>query len=122
MHTVQLQNLSTPLANPITATYCDSFWSRFRGLMLQPALAPQAGLILVNPTDSRWDAAIHMLFMNFDIAAIWVNSQHRVVDAKLAQRWRPVYLPQAPGRFVLELHPDQFLNFKVGDLVEFANA
>ena len=90
--------------------------------MLRPALAPQAGLILANPSDNRMDAAIHMLFMNFDITAVWVNSQNTVVDVKLARRWHPFYIPQAAGRFVLELHPDQQTHFKVGDRIEMTNA
>jgi len=90
--------------------------------MLRRALAPQQGLILANPADNRMDAAIHMLFMNFDITAIWVNSQNTVVDVKLARRWHPFYIPQAAGRFVLELHPDQLPRFKVGDRIEMTHA
>jgi uncharacterized membrane protein (UPF0127 family) len=122
MHSVRLQNLTHPIPLPITATYCDTFWSRFRGLMLRQSLAAQEGLILVNSSDNRLDAAIHMLFMNFDITAVWVNSQNTVVDVKIARRWRPVIIPQAAGRFVLELHPDQHPNFQVGDRIEMTNA
>jgi uncharacterized membrane protein (UPF0127 family) len=122
MHSVRLQNLTTPLSNPITVTYCDTFWSRFRGLMLRPVLAPQEGLILVNPSDSRMDTAIHMLFMNFDITAVWVDSDFTVVDVKLARKWRPAYVPRAAGRYVLELHPNQLASFKVGDRIKITNA
>jgi uncharacterized membrane protein (UPF0127 family) len=121
MQIVRLNNLTTPLPFPITATYCDTFWSRFRGLMLRPTLPPLEGLILVNTSDSRLDTAIHMLFMNFDITAVWVNAKQQVVDVKLARAWHPGYIPKAASRFVLELHPDQLQNFKVGDVIEIAN-
>ena len=121
MHSVRLQNLSTSLPFPITATYCDTFWSRFCGLMLRPNLAPREGLILVNPSDNRLDTAIHMLFMNFDITAVWVNSKNIVTDVKLARKWHPFYMSKAPARYVLELHPDQQIHFKVGDLIEMTH-
>jgi uncharacterized membrane protein (UPF0127 family) len=90
--------------------------------MLRPAMPKGAGLVIANPSDSRLDSAIHMFFMNFDIAAVWVNSQNTVVDVQLARRWHPFYIPQAAGRFVLELHPDQLAHFKIGNLVEMKNA
>lgn len=122
MHIVKIQNLSTPLPHPITAPYCDTFWSRFRGLMLRPAMPTGSGLVIANASDSRMDSAIHMFFMNFDIAAVWVNSKNSVVDVQLARRWHPFYIPQAAGRYVLELNPDQQAHFKIGDLVEMKHA
>jgi uncharacterized membrane protein (UPF0127 family) len=122
MHIVRIQNLSHPYPNPISATLCDSFWSRFRGLMLAAPLKLDEGALLVESADNRLDSAIHMLFMNFDIAAIWINSQFHVVDARLARKWRPFYVPQAGARYILETHIQHLDQFQVGDLVEFQYA
>jgi uncharacterized membrane protein (UPF0127 family) len=122
MHIIQVQNLTTPLSTAITAHYCDSFWSRFNGLMGRPHLDEDEGLVLVDSKDSRADSAIHMLFMKFDIATVWINSKNIVVDVKLARKWYPIYIPQAPARFVLETHPIHMSHFKTGDLVEMKNA
>ncbi len=119
MRLVHIENLTHPYPAPIQAAYCDSFWGRFRGLMFRKALNPKEGLLLVESSDSRLNAAIHMLFMNFDIAAVWIDSQMRVVDAKQARRWRPSYMPAGPARFILETRPEYLSCFQIGDQVAF---
>jgi uncharacterized membrane protein (UPF0127 family) len=121
MHNVQIHNLTHLLPTPISASYCKSFWSRFRGLMLHDPLRENEGALLVENADSRMDSAIHMLFMNFDITAVWINAQNEVVDVKLARKWRPAYIPQKPARYILEAHTSQILQFHIGDRIEFKN-
>lgn len=70
---------------------------------------------MVQPRPDRLDAAIHMFFMNFDIAVIWADEHLRVVDAKLALRWRPAYAPARAAKYVLETHPDRLKDFEIGD-------
>jgi uncharacterized membrane protein (UPF0127 family) len=122
MRIVQIQNLTHTLSTPILASYCESFWSRFRGLMLHAPLHENGGALLVERSDSRMDTAIHMLFMNFDITAIWINSNNEIVDVRLAKKWRPAYIPQAPARYILEAHVSQLSNFHKGDRIEIKNA
>ena len=119
MRIVQIHNLTHSLPVPISAIYCESFWSRFRGLMLHAPLSEHEGALLVETSDSRMDSAIHMFFMNFDITAVWINAQHEVVDVKLARKWRPAYIPQKPARYILETHSNQFQQFHIGDRIEF---
>jgi uncharacterized membrane protein (UPF0127 family) len=119
MQIIQIQNQSRPLPQPISAEYCDSFWSRFRGLMFRPSLEPSQALLLVDKKDNRLDSAIHMLFMNFDIAAVWINTQRKVVDVKLARKGQLMLIPQQPACYVLEAHTCQFRNFLVGDIINF---
>ncbi len=119
MQIIQIQNQTRPLSQPITASYCDTFWARFRGLMFEPSLDPNHGLLLVDKKDSRFDSAIHMLFMNFDITAVWINLNKMVVDVKYARKGQLMLIPQRPASFVLEAHPDQFDNFQVGDSIIF---
>lgn len=119
MHIVQIQNLTHPLPKPIFASYCDTFWSRFRGFMFQSTLESTQALLLVDKKDSRYDSAIHMLFMKFDIAAVWINKQKIVVDVKHARKSQLMLVPQQPACFVLEAHPGQIPNFQVGDSITF---
>ncbi len=119
MQIIQLQNQSRPLTQPISASYCDTFWSRFRGLMFQSKLEPTQALLLVDKKDNRLDSAIHMLFMNFDITAVWINSQKKVVDVKLARKGQLILIPLQPACFVLEAHSSQFSNFQIGDSIHF---
>lgn len=118
MQHVTIRNLNRSEARPLTAGYCASFFCRLRGLMFRRTLPPNWGLLLVQPRDSRMDSSIHMLFMWTDLAVAWIDSHGEVVDVKLAQRWRPAYLPQRPARYVLEMAPEHLDDFKVGDRVE----
>ena len=99
----------------IRVKYCDTFFSKGLGAMFKKYLQPDEGLILVDSQESRMNAGIHMLFMNFDLAVLWLDQNWVVVDKVLARKWRPMYLPQAPAQYVAELHTDQFDNFQIGD-------
>jgi len=90
--------------------------------MLHAPIQALEGILLVNGRDSRLDSAIHMFFMNFDIAAIWINSKFAITDVKIARRWQPVLVPAQPASFVLETHVDNLPLFQIGDLVEFSYA
>jgi len=90
------------------------------GLMFRKFLLPNDGVLLVEASDSRMNSSIHMLFMNFDIAVIWINSNMIVVDKVLAKKWKPYYAPQEPAKFILEINPDQINAFKIGDQVTFS--
>ncbi len=119
MQHVLIQNLTHPAPPSIQAPYCDSFFGRLRGLMFKKSLAVDEGLLMVQPRADQVDAAIHMLFMNFDIAVVWADEQRRVVDVKLARRWRPAYVPAKPAKYVLEIHPTRLADFKIGDQLVF---
>lgn len=57
----------------IAVEIADTWWGRFRGLMLRKPLPPAAGLWL-NPTNS-----IHMCFMRFAIDAVYFNKNMEIV-------------------------------------------
>jgi uncharacterized membrane protein (UPF0127 family) len=122
MKTIQIINRNQPLATPLHAPYCDSFLCRLRGLMFRSSLGTGEGLLLVESQDSRLDTSIHMLFVFMDLAVIWINSESYVVDSVLAHAWHPFYAPRQPARYILEIHPDRLVEFKIGDQVEFKNA
>ena len=121
MRFVKVFNRSTLSSHPIHAAVCDSFWLKFRGLMFRKNLDEYSGILLAERTDSRIASSIHMFCMGFDIAVIWINSQYKVVDAKIARRWRPMYFPKKPAQFVLETHVNRMMDFYIGDSVEIKN-
>ncbi len=102
--------------------YCDSFMTQLRGLTFRPRLAREEGLILVGKRDSRLDSSIHMLFVPFDLSVIWINSAMQVVDKILAKPWRPAYFSKQPAKYALEIHPERWGDFEIGDRVEFKDA
>ncbi len=118
-HPVIVQNLNRRIDSPIRVGYCDSFLCRLRGLMFRPRLPRDEGLLLVEKRDSRLDTSIHMFFVNFDLAVIWINSGMTVVDKVIAKSWHPAYFPKAEARYTLEIHPDRWGDYEIGDKVEF---
>jgi uncharacterized membrane protein (UPF0127 family) len=116
-----VHNLTTTLKTPARVGYCDSFLCRLRGLMFRQRLERDEGLLLVEKRDSRLDTSIHMLFVPFDLAVFWINSQMIVVDKIIAKSWRPAYFPKADAKFTLEIHPERSGDYEIGDKVEFKN-
>ena len=99
--------------------YCDTFLTQLRGFTFRPRLSRDEGLLLVGARDSRLDSSIHMLFVSFDLTVIWINSDMQVVDKVLAKSWRLAYLSKKPARYVLEIHPERWEDYEIGDTVQF---
>jgi len=114
-----VENKNRKIDSPPLIKYCDTFLTQLRGFTLHPRLARDEGLILVGTRDSRIDSSIHMLFVSFDLTVIWINSKLQVVDKVLAKSWRPAYFSKQPARYVLEIHPDRWDDFEIGDTVQF---
>ncbi len=118
-----VRNLNQPDLSPARVKYCDSFLCRLRGLTFRKRLEPDDGLLLVQgKRDSRIDSSIHMLFVPFDLNVVWINTDMTVVDKVIAKPWRPAYLSAQPARYVLEIHPDRWDDYQIGDKVEFQDA
>ncbi len=98
---------------------CTSFLCRLRGLTFRKGLEKEEGLLLVGQRDSRAETAIHMFFVFFPIAAIWLNAEGSVVDAQLARPFRPLYVPRAPAKDVLEGPPYLLDHIDIGDHLNF---
>ena len=116
---IQNQNKDVP---PIRGKYCNSFLCRLRGLTFRRELDRDEGLLLVEGHNSRIDTAIHMLFVWFDLAVIWINSDMTVVDKVLARSWHPAYVPKQAAKYILEIHPDRLDDFEIGHKITWNDA
>jgi uncharacterized membrane protein (UPF0127 family) len=87
--------------------------------MFRRSLSLDEGLLLVEGHESRASTSIHMLFMAFPIAAIWLDETFHVVDMTLAKPWRPAYIPRKPARYALEADPHLLNLLSIGDVVAF---
>lgn len=117
-----VENNSRRIDGALQIKFCDTFLSQLRGLTFRSHLSPGEGLLLVGKRDSRLDSSIHMFFVSFDLSVIWINSAMQVVDKVLAKSWRPAYFSKQPARYVLEVHPERWEDFEIGDRVEFKDA
>jgi uncharacterized membrane protein (UPF0127 family) len=122
MRTVKITNQSHPDSKPILAKYCKSFLCQLRGLMFTSSLAENSGLLLVQGSESRLNASIHMMFMRMDLAVIWMDKANTVVDRVLARRWKLVYAPRKAALYVLETGVANLDDFNIGDKVSFEEA
>jgi len=119
---ISIENKNRNLAGPLRIKICDTFFTQLRGFTLRSRLARDEGLLLVGTRDSRLDSSIHMLFVLFDLSVLWINSEMKVVDKVLARSWRPAYFSKQPARYVLEIHPERWGDFEIGDMVQFKDA
>ncbi len=87
--------------------------------MFHVRLKPDEGLLLVGNQDSRLEAAIHMLFVPFDLSVFWIDSHLIVVDKIIARGWRLAYAPKSAAMYILEIHPNRLGDYEIGDKVEF---
>ncbi len=97
--------------------WCDSWFCKLRGLQFHRNLNPGEALILVYPKEGAH--SIHMFFVLFPIAAVWINRQGVITSAKLAKPWRPYYASPTPACYVLETTPDFLDNISIGDEIVF---
>ena len=113
-----INNLTRPTTQPVRAGFCASFACRLRGLMFHRILDEEESLLLVQGRDSVLDSSIHMMFVSFDLAVVWINTANEVVDVQLARSWKPAYLPKKAARYVLEMHASRLNKFRIGDKVK----
>jgi uncharacterized membrane protein (UPF0127 family) len=119
MKYIRIVNQSRPTLKPVLAKFCQSFFCQLRGLMFTPDLPENEGLLLVQGSDSRLNASIHMMFMRMDLAVFWINSEYIVVERVLARRWKLGYIPKRPAKYVLETGVSSLNDFNIGDKVSF---
>ena len=116
---ITVQNKNRPIPGTVRIKFCDTFLTQLRGFTFRSGIAQDEGLVLAGTRDTRLDSSIHMLFVPFDLSVIWINSAMQVVDKVLAKAWRPAYFSKVPARYVLEIHPERWRDFEIGDGVEF---
>jgi uncharacterized membrane protein (UPF0127 family) len=119
---ITIENKNRKLESLPRIKYCDTFLTQLRGFTFRPRLALDEGLLLVGTRDSRLDSSIHMFFVSFDLTVIWINSDMQVVDKVIAKSWRPAYFSKQPARYVLEIHPERWGDYEIGDTVQFKDA
>jgi uncharacterized membrane protein (UPF0127 family) len=120
--TISIENKTKQQDGGFRLSYCDTFLTQLRGLMFRSRLSRDEGLVLVGTRDSRLESSIHMFFVSFDLTVLWLDSNMKVVDKVLARSWRPMYFSKQPAKYVVEIHPERWADFEIGDEVLFKNA
>ncbi len=97
---------------------CDTFWRRLRGLMFRAPLPREEVYLFLLERESVLDAAIHMLFVFFPIAVIWLDRGQRVIGMRKALPWRPFYAPPRPAAAFVEGHVSLLSRVREGDQLD----
>jgi len=95
----------------------DNFTKRLKGLMFTKQLAVNEGALFINKSENKIDSAIHMLFMNFDIAVFWINNSNIIVDKAIAKKWYLLYYPRAKASKIFETHVNNFEQLQIGEQI-----
>lgn len=98
---------------------CDTFWKRGRGLMFRRGLAEDVAYLFVEGREGVAQTTIHMFFVFFPIAVLWLDRERRVVDKVLARPFRPYYAPRRPAQYYVEGDPSLLERVSVGDELDF---
>jgi uncharacterized membrane protein (UPF0127 family) len=114
LNIVKIRKSSSPFS-VVNVKYCDTFWSKFIGLMFSRELKPDHGVILVENNETRINSAIHMMFMNYDITVLWLDKQMVIIDKVLAKKWVPFYIPKKPAQYIVEIHQSKYSEYSIGE-------
>jgi uncharacterized membrane protein (UPF0127 family) len=110
-----IENVTTAEMIASRVVRCDTFARRGCGLMFRRAIDEDEVYLFVEAKESKIGAAIHMFFVFFPIAVLWLDRDRVVVTKILARPWRPYYAPSQPAQFYLEGHPSLLDRVSVGD-------
>lgn len=100
--------------------FANTFFSRFRGLMLKKDLN-DGGLVLEIPAGrGRSGSAIHMFFMRIPLDIIFTDENLKIVDIATCKPWT-MYTPREAARNVIELEVGtvEKSNTEIGDVLEY---
>ena len=114
-----LVNRTTGETLALRVRVCDTFWRRLRGLMFRPALGPDEVYVFGYARESAADTSIHMFFVFYPIAVVWLDAGQRVVDKVLAKPFRPYYAPRQPAQYFVEGVPGLLEQVRPGDELSF---
>ena len=98
---------------------CDTFWRKFKGLMFRRSLNPDTVYVFVYNRENIVETSIHMFFVFFPIAVLWLDANRRIVDIVLAKPFRPYYAPRQAAQYFVEGTPSLLNQVSLGDELTF---
>ena len=104
------------------ARLCASFFCRLIGLSFRGSAAISEGALFICRSPGRLRTAIHTLFVRSAIGVVWLDSNFKVVDKKLARSWGFAHVPSAPAMYYLEAEPSILEQVEVGDRLRIDEA
>ena len=94
------------------AKYCNSIFSKFKGLMFSNKLKKGRSIILVGN-----NLSLHMFFVFFPIDIVYLDSNKKVVEIRQAIPFLSFIRPKKKSKYVIEMNRGENV-LKIGDKVE----
>jgi len=113
-----IKNLTSGQIIATKIKWCDTFLAKGRGLMFRRAIGEDEAFVFAESRENIGLTSIHMFFVFFPIAVVWLDAEKKVVDIKLARPFRPYYAPQRPAQYFVECHPSVMDKVQIGDRLE----
>lgn len=85
--------------NKYNLTFCNTFFSKFRGLMF----SRRKNLALVLNKESRFNATIHMFFVFYPIDVYWLDKDKNIVDFKKNVLPFTIAIPKKKAKYIVEI-------------------
>ena len=115
---MMIKNLTTGQVIATEVKWRSTFLSKGRGLMFRRAIGEDEAFVFVESRESIGLTTIHMFFVFFPIAVLWLDAEKKVVNKVLAHPFRPYYAPQRPAQYFVEGHPNILNKVQIGDRLE----
>jgi uncharacterized membrane protein (UPF0127 family) len=87
--------------------------------MFRRTLDPDQVYLFVFRGESVVEASVHMLFVFFPLALVWLDAKRQVVDVRLAKPFHPFYLPRQAAQYLIEGTPELLDRVRLGDRIGF---
>lgn len=104
-------NKSTSEIIDIKIEYADTFFKRFKGLMLKKDI--DFGVVFANLSGS----SIHTMFMRFEIDVYFLDENNVIYEKVSLKPWR-FHSPKRRPESILETKRN-YVSLKIGDKIEF---
>ncbi|NMA44830.1 MAG: DUF192 domain-containing protein [Candidatus Diapherotrites archaeon] len=92
---------------------------RMRGLMFEDEKKFDYALVFTSPKEGKIESSLHMMFVFFPIAAIFLDSNKNVVDKTTLTPFTVNYTPKKPAKYVIEMPPKEAKKIKIKDKISW---
>jgi len=99
--------------------FADTSLKRLRGLMFEQEKNFDYALVFELPSETRFGASVHMMFVFFPIDIVFLDSQKRVVDKATLNPWEMNYIPKKAAKYFVELPKGKAKNIRLGNRLEW---
>lgn len=97
---------------------CNTIFSKFKGLIFTRKLKNKQGIIIPLNQEKISQAAIHMLFVFYNIDVLWLDKDYKIVDLRRNLKPFTFAKPRNKAKYIVELPADSTSNINIGSKLQ----